>query len=174
MTLSYYNLCDMTDSIVEIPEVGMQLPEWRLTLHLHNYDRTYKCEETAAHASFSPNTGYSSWFKLKNANKQTCRRKRSLGRLYCLFDTGSEAILNYLPQHKGIQYTATWKVKSAFPRYVALYCAKATSDKALCPRTKHGVLWVVLASDCTRHTQWKKWTYNDYKDVKKTGHNDWV
>ena len=30
----YSNLRDVTSAIIEIPEVGVQLPEWRVTWHL--------------------------------------------------------------------------------------------------------------------------------------------
>ena len=33
ITFSYSELHDKTNSVTEIPEVGMQLPEWRATLH---------------------------------------------------------------------------------------------------------------------------------------------
>lgn len=54
-TFSYSNLHDVTNSITEIPEVGVQLPEWWITLLL--YVRQYVCltviysGETVAHAT---------------------------------------------------------------------------------------------------------------------------
>ena len=34
-TVEHVNLQDMTNSIKEIPELGVQLPEWLVTLHLY-------------------------------------------------------------------------------------------------------------------------------------------
>ena len=51
-----------------VPKVGEQLLEWQITLHLC-YNSMYKCGETAAHITISPNTGWTSGFW--NANKQT-------------------------------------------------------------------------------------------------------
>ena len=35
LTFSYSNLHDRSNFILEIPEVGVQLPEWLVTLHLN-------------------------------------------------------------------------------------------------------------------------------------------
>ena len=32
--VGYSNLYDMTNSIIESPEVGVRLPEWQVTLHI--------------------------------------------------------------------------------------------------------------------------------------------
>ena len=47
-----------TNPISEIPEVGVQLREWQVTLvvYLYNVDSMYSCGEMAAHATVSPNT----------------------------------------------------------------------------------------------------------------------
>ena len=56
----------MTNSIIDISEVEVQLPERWIALHLYVY--MYKCWETAAYASFSPNINFS-WETLTNKNK---------------------------------------------------------------------------------------------------------
>ena len=38
---------------------------------LYTWQYTYRCGEMVAHSTFSPNTGWTSEFKLGNANKQT-------------------------------------------------------------------------------------------------------
>ena len=43
------------NSIMEISEVGVQLPEWRVTPHLYVWQFTYKCGETVAHTTYLPN-----------------------------------------------------------------------------------------------------------------------
>ena len=61
ITFSYFCLHDLTNSVTEISEGGRQLI----------YDSMYKCGETVAHATFSPNIGWTSRFLLRNANKET-------------------------------------------------------------------------------------------------------
>ena len=53
---SYSNLLDMTNSIIEISEVGVQLSEWQVTQQLYGLI-VYRRGEMAAHATFSPNIG---------------------------------------------------------------------------------------------------------------------
>ena len=56
ITFSYFNLHGLTNSITEISEGGRQLM----------YDSMYKCGETVAHATFSPNVVWTSRFLLRN------------------------------------------------------------------------------------------------------------
>ena len=41
----------MKNSVFEISEVGVQLPEWRV-YYICVYENMYKCEEMVAHATF--------------------------------------------------------------------------------------------------------------------------
>ena len=59
----------MANSIIEIPEVRMQLPEWWVSLH--SCDSMYSRGDTVAQATFSPNFGGTLDFQLRNSNKQT-------------------------------------------------------------------------------------------------------
>ena len=69
-TVSYSFVHDMTNSINQIPEFGVQLPGWWITPHSY-HDSMYKHGETVAHASFSTITGRSWECSLKNTNRQT-------------------------------------------------------------------------------------------------------
>ena len=56
---NYFNrscLRDMTNTIIEIPEVGVRLPERRVNTTLR-MTVMYKCEETATHDTFAPTIG---------------------------------------------------------------------------------------------------------------------
>ena len=52
IAVGYSHLREMTNSIIEISEVGVQLPEWRITLHLYTYGSMNRYGEIAAHPSF--------------------------------------------------------------------------------------------------------------------------
>ena len=58
-------------------EVGVQLPKWRVTLHFYVWQCTYKCGEKVAHATSSPNIGWTLEFRLWNANTQQQRQRHS-------------------------------------------------------------------------------------------------
>ena len=59
-------------------EVGVQLPKWRVTLHFYVWQCTYKCGEKVAHATSSPNIGWTLEFWLWNANTQQQRQRHSI------------------------------------------------------------------------------------------------
>ena len=71
----------------KIPEGGMQLPQWRETLHLYIYIMiilymtNYKREETDAHATFSSDIGGNSqgFSGGSHANKQTNKQTNFTG-----------------------------------------------------------------------------------------------
>ena len=60
----------VTNSIIKISEVGVQLSEWLVKLHLYVRQFTYRCGKTVANATFSANIGGTSEFLLRNAHKQ--------------------------------------------------------------------------------------------------------
>ena len=70
ITFSYRNLHDTTNSTLEIPEVGVQLPEWCGTLHLYVW-RYAQVWENIAHTALAPNVGWASGFLWRNSDKQT-------------------------------------------------------------------------------------------------------
>ena len=58
MIFSCNNLHDMTKSILEIIEVGVQLPSWQITLCLYTcMTLCIGVGEAAAYTAFSPNVG---------------------------------------------------------------------------------------------------------------------
>ena len=70
ISFSYIYLHDVTNSNIEIPEVRVWLPEWEVILPLHVW-QYYRCGKTVAHATFSPNTGWTVGFQRRNTNKET-------------------------------------------------------------------------------------------------------
>ena len=66
----------MTKSIIELSEVGVQLPELWVMLHLYEWQYADRCGEMVAHAAFSSNIGWTFKLYLRNANKTRQKKQQ--------------------------------------------------------------------------------------------------